>query len=251
MMKLVAESLIKFPEGNMWDLRDRFVRWIRSGPPGTGRTTRESLKLAAKLDPKKDDLASAARQVWLQTKKASNGSLMRCAPIGLVYHKRPDKLKDISDQSCTITHYAPACRASTLAFNRILAAILNGEITDKASMPAVFETVAREVAPIDPETAKILRQIPGLRKDQVKTSSASLDTLQIALWALYNHTNFEEAVVTVVNMGGDADTNGAVTGVLMGALYGEKAIPKRWLGSLLEKNAIGRLSNRLYRAAKV
>ncbi len=31
-----------------------------------------------------------------------------------------------------------------------------------------------------------------------------------------------------VNMGGDADTIGAITGGLAGALYGYEAIPVRW-----------------------
>jgi hypothetical protein len=33
--------------------------------------------------------------------------------------------------------------------------------------------------------------------------------------------------------GGDADTNGAITGALLGACYGESAIPARWAGQML------------------
>ncbi len=41
--------------------------------------------------------------------------------------------------------------------------------------------------------------------------------------------SFEEAVVLAVNLGDDADTVGAVTGQLAGALYGLGGIPERWL----------------------
>jgi ADP-ribosyl-[dinitrogen reductase] hydrolase len=36
----------------------------------------------------------------------------------------------------------------------------------------------------------------------------------------------------VVNRGGDADTTGAITGMIAGALYGEAALPARWLRAL-------------------
>jgi ADP-ribosyl-[dinitrogen reductase] hydrolase len=36
-------------------------------------------------------------------------------------------------------------------------------------------------------------------------------------------------LVDVVNRGGDADTTGAIAGMLAGALYGPKALPARWL----------------------
>jgi ADP-ribosyl-[dinitrogen reductase] hydrolase len=39
-------------------------------------------------------------------------------------------------------------------------------------------------------------------------------------------------VVETVNRGEDADTTGALAGMLAGALYGADAIPKRWLDKL-------------------
>lgn len=41
--------------------------------------------------------------------------------------------------------------------------------------------------------------------------------------------NFEECLVSTVNQGGDADTTGAICGMLAGAYYGMEAIPKRWI----------------------
>lgn len=45
-------------------------------------------------------------------------------------------------------------------------------------------------------------------------------------------TSFEEAIIGAVNDGGDADTIAALTGGIAGALYGVKAIPKRWINAL-------------------
>jgi ADP-ribosyl-[dinitrogen reductase] hydrolase len=47
-----------------------------------------------------------------------------------------------------------------------------------------------------------------------------------------NTGDFEECLIDVVNRGGDADTTGAIAGMLAGALYGLTALPERWLRAL-------------------
>merc|ERR1711937_601185 len=54
--------------------------------------------------------------------------------------------------------------------------------------------------------------------------SYSLDGLALALWSVYNTTSFDEAVVKSVNLWGDADSHGSITGQLAGALYGYTTI---------------------------
>eukprot|EP00927_Polykrikos_kofoidii_P077716 TRINITY_DN74634_c0_g1_i1.p1 TRINITY_DN74634_c0_g1~~TRINITY_DN74634_c0_g1_i1.p1 ORF type:complete len:506 (+),score=66.60 TRINITY_DN74634_c0_g1_i1:47-1564(+) len=54
--------------------------------------------------------------------------------------------------------------------------------------------------------------------------SYSLDGVALALWAVYNTTNFDDAVVASVNLAGDADSHGSICGQLAGALYGYSAI---------------------------
>ncbi len=65
-------------------------------------------------------------------------------------------------------------------------------------------------------------------EDEVPTGGFVLDTLECALWAWWHHDDFEEALIKVVNLGGDTDTNAAVAGALLGAQFGLDAIPKRW-----------------------
>merc|ERR1719215_1776939 len=64
--------------------------------------------------------------------------------------------------------------------------------------------------------------------------SYSLDGLALALWSIYHTTSFNDAVVKSVNLCGDADSHGSITGQLAGALYGYSAINPQFLDWLNE-----------------
>ena len=59
-----------------------------------------------------------------------------------------------------------------------------------------------------------------------------VETVQAVFQALFDTESIEECLVDVVNRGGDADTTGAIAGMLAGALYGPAGIPWRWLHKL-------------------
>jgi ADP-ribosyl-[dinitrogen reductase] hydrolase len=52
------------------------------------------------------------------------------------------------------------------------------------------------------------------------------------LQSLLATDSFENCLIDVVNRGGDADTTGAIAGMLAGAIYGRDALPARWLKAL-------------------
>jgi ADP-ribosyl-[dinitrogen reductase] hydrolase len=43
---------------------------------------------------------------------------------------------------------------------------------------------------------------------------------------------YRQAVIDTINLGGDADTTGAMVGAITGALYGKVAIPAEWYEKL-------------------
>jgi ADP-ribosylglycohydrolase len=67
------------------------------------------------------------------------------------------------------------------------------------------------------------------------------------LYLMLTTDSFEEAIVEVINLGGDADTTGAILGALLGAHYGIKAIPARWLDQLQNREAIDNRAFALHR----
>jgi ADP-ribosylglycohydrolase len=58
--------------------------------------------------------------------------------------------------------------------------------------------------------------------------------LRLALWEIFHAPDFEQALIDVVNRGGDSDTNAAITGALWGAWVGVDAIPVHWRNTVLE-----------------
>jgi ADP-ribosyl-[dinitrogen reductase] hydrolase len=59
-----------------------------------------------------------------------------------------------------------------------------------------------------------------------------VDTVQTVLHFLTLHQNFEAAMIATVNQGDDADTTGALLGMLAGARCGASRLPRRWLERL-------------------
>jgi ADP-ribosyl-[dinitrogen reductase] hydrolase len=76
-----------------------------------------------------------------------------------------------------------------------------------------------------------------------------IHTLAAALWSVEQTDSFEDAVVLAINLGDDADTVGAVTGQLAGAVYGARAIPERWLANLAWRERIVSVADALLTAA--
>ena len=59
--------------------------------------------------------------------------------------------------------------------------------------------------------------------------SYAMDGMAMALHIIYYTTNFEEAIIKVVNLRGDSVSVGSVVGQLAGAYYGIKNIPPEWV----------------------
>ena len=78
-------------------------------------------------------------------------------------------------------------------------------------------------------------------REEVNNSGWAVSTLNAALWAFENSKTFEEGMILAVNLGGDADTIGAVYGQIAGAWYGFEAIPRRWLDSIKDQSKINDL----------
>lgn len=72
--------------------------------------------------------------------------------------------------------------------------------------------------------------------NNISSTGYVVDTLEAVIWCVCNTENFEQAVIGAINLGGDADTIGALTGALAGIIYGYDDIPKAWINKLQKRD---------------
>ena len=63
--------------------------------------------------------------------------------------------------------------------------------------------------------------------------------------ALAHAQDVEEGLLAVIHAGGDADTNGAIAGGLLGAWAGTDGLPARWVAGLVDADACRAMAERL------
>ncbi|NET73747.1 MAG: ADP-ribosylglycohydrolase family protein, partial [Sphaerospermopsis sp. SIO1G2] len=88
-------------------------------------------------------------------------------------------------------------------------------------------------------------QIEQTPIDEINSSGYVVDTLEASLWCFLNSSSYAQAVLQAVNLGGDTDTTGAVTGGLAGIYYGVENIPSQWLEQIARQQEIIDLAHRL------
>lgn len=219
----IAEELIANPDGiDPISLHQRFWRWYQRGENShngrcfdIGNTTKTGLyrnrnaKRTGYFDfPTADD-------PW----GASNGSIMRLAPVPIKWPHDRDKAMEQSILQGRVTHgNAEAIRCTESLCDVIL---------------SVFETGKLDIMWVD------------LIEDPVTGDAYCWSTLSAAIWAVSQTDSFEEALLKAVNLGNDADTVGAVCGQIAGALYGAEGIPPDWLNVLAWREKIDDMATQL------
>ncbi|WP_428624344.1 ADP-ribosyl-[dinitrogen reductase] hydrolase [Sedimenticola sp.] len=151
---------------------------------------------------------------------AGNGACMRCLPVAIAYWNAPSaELVEASRIQSHVTHNNPQADAGTEAMLAMLVAAFRGEPL------STLHTIALNLV----EQQRIYRFD---RRAVENPSGWIVETLQVVFQAFFAHDNLESVLIDVVNRGGDADTTGAIAGMLAGACYGVEAIPRRWLKAL-------------------
>jgi ADP-ribosyl-[dinitrogen reductase] hydrolase len=233
MASCLATSLKERGRFDVGDVAARYVAWSNHAFD-IGLQTAAALTAIARGTTPKD----SGRVVWESRGRnaAGNGSLMRTAPIGVFFAKDRGALRRAAREDSAITHYDPRCQEACVAFN---AAIATAVSTDQGTEPDILWQAARsEITRED-----LANDLDAARADDPQLYSLDLHlhhhqgfvrvAFRLAFWELLHARTFEDALLDVVNRGGDADTNGAITGALLGSMYGENRIPLRWREAVL------------------
>ena len=231
----VAESLAACRGFNQKDLISRLLRGYEKRPEWYGPTSSAFFALV-----KSGTLPHHA--AWLVHKRQhgsrSNGSVMRGFPVGIFYPT--PYVYDVSLACSQITHYDLVPAHCSAWLNVMVSDMCRGISRNKAFRRA------RSLC-TNPEVHSILGNylvytpIPSL--DAVLSSHASLSCFM-------NARTLEGAILSAINLGGDADTIGACCGAMAGAYWGFGAIPKRWIRDIEDYENILHCAEHLWNCAE-
>ena len=190
-----------------------FDAWMRARPVDIGNTVRRNLiRFRNTGEPE----APASDH------DAGNGAAMRVLPVALATFGRPEaEVRAACRAQAHVTHHNAMSDAACEFLALSVQDFLRGD-----SLQQVFRQRIRPLVAAHPAYA--FRDRP--RREN--PSGWVVETMQAVLQAVVDVGGFEHCLVDVVNRGGDADTTGAIAGMLAGALYGREALPARWLKAL-------------------
>src|SRR5438477_4400995 len=214
------------------DVLSRHVAWLATGPSDVGAQTRLALEEARRGTPE------AARAVFERRGpevSAGNGSVMYCSPLGVARARDPERLFMEAPALSALTHWDGRCATACLAVTLAVAALVRDEEPAGAVRAAVGAVAGREGAE---ELEHLVDEAGRSRPIDGPDSGFVLFTAGIALQVVGEGLGFEEGLRRVISLGGDADTNAAVTGALLGARHGRNAIPPAWFDRLADGEAI-------------
>ncbi|MEM3341538.1 MAG: ADP-ribosylglycohydrolase family protein [Thermoplasmata archaeon] len=224
----IVKSVIEMRRIEPNDIARKFLDWYLKDPKDIGNTTRFALHKLS--EGARWDQAGDATYAMFKERAASNGSLMRTAPVTLADAGNPERMKKDSAAVSRITHAHPRCIASCVAYNLLLDVVIRG--IQKDELEVWLQAISKEIEGIDEPTAEVLRGIGSLNEDKLAFTGYVLHTLQSSIYSFLRTSSFSECLLWIVNKGGDADTNGAVAGALAGSYYGMEAIPAEWIKAL-------------------
>ncbi|MGN1267792.1 MAG: ADP-ribosylglycohydrolase family protein [Dorea sp.] len=190
------------------------------------------------------------------------GGVMRVAPIGLYLEEENHTMLEIdyiAAESAVLTHGHELGVIPVAAFAHIVHLAVNRENMSLLEMVEEALDAMRELF-AKAEYLKEFLDLMNLALDLAESDEDDLDAihqlgagwvaeeaLAIAVYcAVKYEKDFEKAIVTAVNHGGDSDSTGAITGNILGAYLGLEAIPEKYIKNLEVKETILKMADELF-----
>ncbi|XP_064632971.1 ADP-ribosylarginine hydrolase Tri1-like [Lineus longissimus] len=215
------------------------------GGMGIGATT-----MAVLTHPKfQDNPHEAAADVWEKSGRyaAPNGAVMRTAILGIHDFKNIKNVIKNTLDVCKTTHADPRCQASCVAVTTAIAMMLQKEekhmtskgIMDIEAIIADSFDYAKVHLEIQEQIEELhfhinVKTLRALNLTEEKKIGYTFKCLGCGFWAL-RQRNFRQAIQAILMEAGDADTNCAVAGALLGCRVGMQNLPQTWISGFRHK----------------
>lgn len=254
MMIAIAESLCRCKGFNGPDMAQAFLENF-SSDRGYGGGTTKVLSLIKSGKPWDE----AGKEVF-NGGSYGNGSAMRIAPVGCLFYDKPQQLKEVAKLSSIITHrHLLGIEGAVLQSLAVAKAL---RIDDSKKMDP-FTFLQELIEEFNPQSKEYKDKLYLMRKLLIKEPDKeevikslgndvrAYNSVPTAIYSFLAHPDsFEEALIYAVNLGGDTDTIGAMSGAISGAYHGIRGVPVHWLEALEEgpkgRGYIKKLAKKLY-----
>ena len=208
----LGRAILSGPEWEARRAAEEFAVWLKSVPVDVGDTTRRGIRrfiMHGTLEEPESEY------------HAGNGAAMRNLPVALATLGDDAAFERWSVEQSHVTHCNQLSDSAVIALGRMVRRlVLGGGIL-----------AARE------EANALIAKHRQFKFEPYRGLSTAfvVDTVQTVFHYYFQTDSVESCVVETVNQGGDADTTGAIAGMLAGATYGVESIPPRWLRKLDRK----------------
>lgn len=232
-------------------LRNAYMRWLHTQTSAAlkedGTVDSWLLKQAALFSrraPGNTCLSALSRKGGEHNNSKGCGGIMRVAPCGILHPDDPLAAFNLGSLAAKLTHGHPTGYLSAGVFAALIALLMDGKSLEQAA------DTARDILISFPEHEETLSAFDAARSmaRRGETPEKAIpilgegwiaeEALAISLYCALKAKSLEDGVVMAVNITGDSDSTGAITGNLLGALYGASAIPRQWLDPLELKKVI-------------
>jgi ADP-ribosylglycohydrolase len=229
----ICDSILQEFDVSEIKFAEELYKWYQENALGIGYTVLNVVKTPQfTLKPHK-----AAEMYWRmkQRKVASNGAIMRTSILGLFDFWDKENVINNTEKICKVTHWDPRCVGSCVIVSLLISElILSQKELSKSEIIKISENYSQDITEFI--ELSFSKQIETLKLDDPDSIGYTLKALSSGLWVHFNSDSFENGIIDVINEGGDADTNAAIAGSILGAKYGYKNIPTNLIDNLLDNS---------------
>lgn len=186
-----------------------------------------------------------SRRVWdeMDHAEASNEALGRALFAALA----PGDPVRNARQVCLLTHFDTRCEGTAALLGRLASDLLHrGTITPKEEMMALADSIDKRIA--DFLRPAYNDDLDDLLLDDPDTCWYTRKSASSAIWPIVTNKSAEEALFTLVDMAGDADTNASLALALVGLRDGHLDLPDHLLENLSRREELEQAAAALARA---
>ena len=237
----LAQSLIDSRGFDAKDQMEKYLNWYRLGYMSTrsvcfdiGNATRNSI---CEFENSKHTIIFTKTGDY---KTNGNGSIMRLAPIPMLYIDKVEMILAAKNSSLT-THRGIEAYQCAMLLSEIIHNCYN--FSDKIDIVENTKDIL---------TNNFIKDIVGEYQSSYNEgfyptipTGYCVDTLQCAIQGFLYYDNFIDGLIYCISLGEDTDTVGAVYGQIAGAYYGLSGIPEYYRENLMMYDKIIEIGNNL------